>query len=65
VDLADRLRIDEIAAARAGAATATDTTAKDAGPALARGGLEVTAATTPEAGLFEGLVGAVLGFLFG
>jgi hypothetical protein len=65
VDLADRLRIDEIAAARAGAATLTKEAAKETGPANARGDLEVTAATTPEAGLLEGLVGAVLGFLFG
>ena len=65
-ELADRLRVYELAESRAAAAaTSAGTAAKETGPALARGGLEVTAASTPEAGLLEGLVGAVIGFLFG
>jgi len=65
-ELADRLRVYELAEARAAAAaTSTDTAAKETGPAIARGDLEVRAASTPEAGLLGGLVGAVLGFLFG
>ena len=63
LDLASRLRADELAAARAAAmrvaASAPATAADDAGA------MNVAAAPRSEAGLLDGIVGAVLGFLFG
>ncbi len=64
-DLATRLQIEEIAAARA-----ADQAASAAEPRLANAGgtaadLEVRADAPTDVGLFEGIIGAVIGFLFG
>ncbi|MGZ8562725.1 MAG: CAP domain-containing protein [Candidatus Limnocylindria bacterium] len=65
IDLATRLRIDEIAAERV-AALATATPAADQPPAADAGtDLEVRADQPAEDGLIEGIIGAVIGFLFG
>jgi uncharacterized protein YkwD len=63
-DLASRLRVDEVAAARAASMTAA-MTPKEPVVAVAHGEMEIEAAGTPPGGLLEGVVGAVLGFLFG
>jgi uncharacterized protein YkwD len=65
-DLAERLRVEETAAARvaslAAAATAAPSTADIQ---LASAELEVAADQAAEPGLVEGIVAAVIGFLFG
>jgi len=63
-DLASRLAVDEGAAARS-VAMAAAMTAKEPVGAISQAGMEVQAAGTSSAGLLEGFVGAVLGFLFG
>ena len=68
VDLATRLQIEEIAAAQAAALVITtaaavdEATTADAGTEL---DLEVRADQRAETGLIEGIIGAVIGFLFG
>jgi hypothetical protein len=61
-----RLRADEVAAARA---AALDVNRPLAAPRLTTAAItapmEVTAAPASEPGLLDGIVGAVLGFLFG
>jgi hypothetical protein len=66
-DVATRLPIDEIADAQAAAPTvaapeADEPTTADAGTET---DLEVRADQPAEAGLIEGIIGAVMGFLFG
>jgi hypothetical protein len=62
IDLATRLTADETAAARAAAMVA----ASDAdNQVAANADLEVRAEAASEVGLLEGIVGAVIGFLFG
>jgi uncharacterized protein YkwD len=63
-DLAERLRIDEVAAARETTMAAV-MTPKAPVAAVARAEMEVRAAGTPSGGFLDGVVGAVLGFLFG
>jgi uncharacterized protein YkwD len=61
-----QLRTDEMAAARATALVVTRPIAAQAmTAAVPSARMEVTAPPAPEPGLFDGLVGAVLGFLFG
>lgn len=64
--LGAHLRADEIAAVRAAAMPATSGTVTASAPtaATAAAPLEVTA-VEPEPSVFEGIVGAILGFLFG
>src|SRR5690606_29846960 len=67
VDLATRLQIEEIAAAQA-AALAVVAPASERAPvadAVTASDLEVRADQPAEAGLIEGIIGAVMGFLFG
>jgi hypothetical protein len=71
VDLAARLTLEETAATRsrmlaakvASTASAAVTTAVEPAPAPAD--LEVQVAEAPEPNLIEGIIGAVIGFLFG
>jgi uncharacterized protein YkwD len=56
-----RVRIDE----RASGPWAVAATAKGPVVAVARGPMEVSAASAPQAGILDQLIGAVLGFLFG
>jgi uncharacterized protein YkwD len=67
IDLATRLQIEEIAAARVAALATATTPAADQPTAAADAetDLEVRADQTAEVGLFEGIIGAVIGFLFG
>lgn len=60
--VAGRTSVDDVATARAATAPAA---AKTASNAVARGELQVTAASAGEPGLLEGLLAAVAGFLFG
>ena len=61
-----QLRADELAAARAAALAVTRPVAAQPMTATAPSApMEVSAPPTAEPGLFDGLVGAVLGFLFG
>ncbi len=61
-NLAARLAADDaLGIAKYSADAATD---EEPQPQLARG-MEVTAAAPAQAGLFDGIVGALLGFLFG
>lgn len=62
-DVATRLLVEEKAAARASLMAVNVASATIDKPLIAD--LEVTAAPAPEAGLLDGIVGAVLGFLFG
>ena len=62
-DLAARLSIDETAAHEA-AMTAANAQ-KEPIAAVSRAEMQVQAAGTPSAGFFDGVVGALLGFLFG
>lgn len=55
------LRADEIAAMRAASMPAPD----KAPAVLARANMQVAAAAPAQSGLLEGVLGAVLGFLFG
>lgn len=61
-EMAMHLRADEIAAARVASVPSAE---KAAAATLTRGGMEVSAAATATAGPLDGLIGAVLGFLFG
>ena len=61
VDLLARLTLEETAAARAAEMAAKMTATGPMTPDT----LEVSAAPAPEAGLIEGIVGTLLGFLFG
>jgi len=70
--LATRLQLEELAAERAAALVVTGGTAPDtdgdtdaAAVAAADVDLEVKAAPDAETGLIEGIIGAVIGFLFG
>ncbi len=60
--MATHLRADEVAAARLAALPAAE---KAPAAVMTRGEMEVSAAATAPAGLIDGLLGAVLGFLFG
>jgi uncharacterized protein YkwD len=60
-----QLRADEVAAARAAALAVTRPAAQPMTATMASDQMEVSAAPTAEPGLLDGLVGAVLGFLFG
>jgi uncharacterized protein YkwD len=62
IDLAARLQAEETAAARAAAMASA---APDTEDVTAEVDLEVRAAAPSEVGLLEGIVGAVIGFLFG
>jgi uncharacterized protein YkwD len=62
IDLAARLQAEETAAARAAAMASA---APDTDDVTAEVDLEVRAAAPSEVGLLEGIVGAVIGFLFG
>jgi uncharacterized protein YkwD len=63
VQLAARLAADD--ALGIGDGARADGTDEPKQPQLARRALEVTAAAPAQAGLFEGIVGSLLGFLFG
>ena len=63
-DLATRLQVDEIAAARAAALVVTSPPTERPDPDVAAD-LEVTAGSAGDVGLLEGILGAVIGFLFG
>ena len=65
IDLATRLRIDEIAAARIAALATANPTADQPTAADAETDLEVRADEPAEVGFIEGIIGAVMGFLFG
>jgi uncharacterized protein YkwD len=64
-DLVARWRDDETAAARAAALAGSWSAQPAAAMAMAAGEMEIKAAGAPEASLLDGIVGAVLGFLFG
>jgi uncharacterized protein YkwD len=62
LDVAARVTADDALGTHGAAPAVADRTAQ---PALARGSMEVIAAGPAQAGVFDGIVGAVLGFLFG